>query len=382
MSLLRFMRSAPYKVKPVPAYALRRSQPIEEERIPHYDPKHFYPMQLHTTLANRYQVAAKLGWGTSSTVWLAKDLHQWCWLPSRYVAIKVNTNNYASQECAEKELRVTEHITRANPADQGRYFVRTLLDSFTLQGPHGHHICMVFDPFYEPLWMLKERFEGRVFPPDALRTIVRMIVMGLHYLHTQARVIHTAKADLKSDNIIMALRDQSLLDTSLGRPVITDFGLSVYGEKAPYTHPIQPNGFQAPEVILRASWDYSVDIWNLGALVWELLCGSGPFDYATSSSDSSYSEKKHLASIISSIGPPPTDMLKRERRAPRYFSDDGQFKFPDLITQTRGLDQLLTVIDGEEKRMFVKFITRLLQWQPKDRATVEELLSDPWLQQE
>jgi len=54
---------------------------------------------------------------------------------------------------------------------------------------------------------------------------------------------------------------------SLGRPVITDFGLSVCGDKAPHNHPIQPNGFRAPEVIIGASWDYSVDIWNLGALV-------------------------------------------------------------------------------------------------------------------
>ena len=55
--------------------------------------------------------------------------------------------------------------------------------------------------------------------------------------------------------------------SSLGRPVITDFGLSVFGDKAPHNHPIQPNGFRAPEVIIGANWDYSVDIWNLGALV-------------------------------------------------------------------------------------------------------------------
>lgn len=96
----------------------------------------------------------------------------------------------------------------------------------------------------------------------------------------------------------MALRDQSTLDTvareeredplpqkkytdrtiylsrndfgfqvnNLGRPVITDFGLSVHGD-SPHNHTIQPSGFRAPEVILGAGWDYSVDIWNLGALV-------------------------------------------------------------------------------------------------------------------
>lgn len=76
MSVLRILQSCPYKAPTVPVGAIRASQRVEEERAPHYDPKHFYPVQLHTVLADRYQVAAKLGWGISSTVWLAKDLQQ------------------------------------------------------------------------------------------------------------------------------------------------------------------------------------------------------------------------------------------------------------------------------------------------------------------
>lgn len=76
MSVLRILHSKPYKAPVVPVSALGASQCVEEERAPHYDPKHFYPMQLHMVLADRYQVAAKLGWGVGSTVWLAKDLYQ------------------------------------------------------------------------------------------------------------------------------------------------------------------------------------------------------------------------------------------------------------------------------------------------------------------
>lgn len=93
----------------------------------------------------------------------------------------------------KKELRITQRITRANPADEGRYFVRTLLDSFDLPGPHGNHVCMVFDPLYEPLWMLKKRFQGGVLPPDVLKTVIQMVMMGLHYLHTQRHVIYTGR---------------------------------------------------------------------------------------------------------------------------------------------------------------------------------------------
>lgn len=51
--------------------------------------------------------------------------YRWRRLPPRYVAIKVNANNYTSQESAEKELRITDHITKANPQHPGRNFVAT-----------------------------------------------------------------------------------------------------------------------------------------------------------------------------------------------------------------------------------------------------------------
>jgi serine/threonine-protein kinase SRPK3 len=88
-----------------------------------------------------------------------------------------------------------QSITRVKSADHGRYFVRTLLDSFDLSGPDGNHICMVFDPLYQPLWMLKERFEGNVLPFEVLRSIMWLVVKGIRYLHTQCHIIHTGQFD-------------------------------------------------------------------------------------------------------------------------------------------------------------------------------------------
>lgn len=49
-------------------------QPVEEEELPDYRPDRFYPVQLGQVFGDRYQTIAKLGFGSSSTIWLARDL--------------------------------------------------------------------------------------------------------------------------------------------------------------------------------------------------------------------------------------------------------------------------------------------------------------------
>ncbi|KAK1764038.1 hypothetical protein QBC33DRAFT_562095 [Phialemonium atrogriseum] len=46
---------------------------VEKEIMPGYDAKHFHPTNPGDALDGRYKVLAKLGWGASSTVWLAKE---------------------------------------------------------------------------------------------------------------------------------------------------------------------------------------------------------------------------------------------------------------------------------------------------------------------
>jgi hypothetical protein len=47
---------------------------FEEEKIPGYHAERFYPARIGDVYSKRYQVLAKLGFGTTSTVWLCRDL--------------------------------------------------------------------------------------------------------------------------------------------------------------------------------------------------------------------------------------------------------------------------------------------------------------------
>jgi len=47
---------------------------VEEESIPNYKAQRYYPVRIREVFNKRYQVIGKLGYGSSSTVWLCRDL--------------------------------------------------------------------------------------------------------------------------------------------------------------------------------------------------------------------------------------------------------------------------------------------------------------------
>lgn len=47
---------------------------VEEENNVNYKPAQFYAAQIGEVFQSRYQLVRKLGYGSSSTVWLCRDL--------------------------------------------------------------------------------------------------------------------------------------------------------------------------------------------------------------------------------------------------------------------------------------------------------------------
>ncbi|EDN97521.1 hypothetical protein SS1G_12372 [Sclerotinia sclerotiorum 1980 UF-70] len=69
------MSSSLVRVFPIDGFErLPVNKKIEEKEIIGYKPEKFYPVRLGEVFKHRYQVLAKLGFGTSSTVWLCRDL--------------------------------------------------------------------------------------------------------------------------------------------------------------------------------------------------------------------------------------------------------------------------------------------------------------------
>jgi serine/threonine protein kinase len=119
-------------------------QRIEEENLPDYVAARYYPVCIGDLFASRYQVVGKLGYGATSTVWLARDL-----LGCRHVALKIFIRAASLGNELSHELSAYQRLDRGPSSHLGRRAVRTLLDSFTISGPDGVHQCLVHPPLWD-----------------------------------------------------------------------------------------------------------------------------------------------------------------------------------------------------------------------------------------
>jgi len=93
--------------------------------------------------------------------------------------------------------------------------------------------------------------------------IMVRIVRGLHHLHKNG-FIHR---DVKSDNVLFSLS---------GDVKLCDMGLVIKEQERPCSM-VGSRYWMAPEVIRREQYDYKIDVWSLGALLFELLTGNPPY---------------------------------------------------------------------------------------------------------
>ncbi|OIW34212.1 kinase domain protein [Coniochaeta ligniaria NRRL 30616] len=410
-------------------------EPIEEELFPDDRLRYFHPTKPGEVLDGRYKTITKLGFGTGSTVWLAENLKFKWWrkpVVPRFVSIKIAAlDTDASRETTNSRL-----ITSANPTHDGLSFIRTPVDDFHLKGLDGTHLCLVYEPMRETLFRLQHRLQRQRLAPPLFKFFIYCLLQAVDYLHTECHLIHT---DIKDDNIMITFENDSVLTDfanfqkkspqpmhvraedgraiylsqgDFGRlrgsrllPELADFNLAFPGRDGNLHHlsVVQPHRYRAPEVFLGCPWSYSVDIWNIGLLMWNLLEDINLFD-RPAGEDGEYDAHVHLAQMVCLLGDPPEALIKREQLFRKhqlgtlvtnfrgkecrnmnefwggpFFDDHNQILRKDLIGGGKKLADTVTEFVGDEKEAFLDFASGMLQWLPEKRKTAKELLQHPFL---
>ncbi|QPH09432.1 hypothetical protein C2857_000202 [Epichloe festucae Fl1] len=326
---------------------------IEEETVPDYRAERFYPVRLGEIFKCRYQVVAKLGFGTASTVWLCRKL----------------VNN---------ELAVSRHVRSIEADHPGRGMLRLVQDDFQVAGPHGMHQCLVFDPLGLTFTQFRNKFPNRALNKELLQQTLQLILLGLDFLH-QAEVVHT---DISPNNILLGSPDLSVFETvekseleqpsarkllpdrtiylsqrlpiTFGLPILCDFGAARIGR----THfgDVMPAVYRAPEI-------------------WDIFEGGRLFHAVK---DGVFSDELHLAEMVSLMGPPPKRFLERSQTCARYWDGEGNWIASTPIPQ-QTFESREGRLEGKDKELLLNLVRRILCWLPDDRPSAQDLFENEFL---
>lgn len=120
--------------------------PVEDvEKLERYRPGGYHPIAIGECVSGRYYVVHKLGYGSYSTNWLARDK-----ITSKYVAAKIAVATGKSQECD-----ILRRLN-ASSSDDAATLIPPILDEFILSGPNGEHHCLVTIPARMSLALAKD----------------------------------------------------------------------------------------------------------------------------------------------------------------------------------------------------------------------------------
>jgi serine/threonine-protein kinase SRPK3 len=131
----------------------------------------------------RYTVIHKLGHGGFATVWLARDK-----IRQRYVVLKILAARL-SRDCPEVEIL---RRLRSSKESVGKAFVMSMLDHFWIDGPNGHHLCVVSEVGGPSIKQFNEcpglTSGSRRLRGEVARKVALQATEGLAYIHSTGTV--------------------------------------------------------------------------------------------------------------------------------------------------------------------------------------------------
>ncbi|CAG8360929.1 unnamed protein product [Penicillium salamii] len=212
-----------------PAAAIPSQSLLDEEKCPRYSPKSCYPAKPGEILAERYQLMTKIGWGSGSTVWLARDMDCLRWQSEEAVALKIL--NARDSHSAKSELE--ERIARQNPSHTGYGSVRTCLGHFEFNHGEQKHACQIYQPLRETMDIFTKRFPDRKLPLPIAKAYILILLLGIDYLHAECRIVHTGDSStfIHSVDNIQSQVQSADLQLSLSDLKLTNILMTFENEK-------------------------------------------------------------------------------------------------------------------------------------------------------
>ncbi|KAI3735813.1 hypothetical protein L6452_15330 [Arctium lappa] len=296
--------------------------------------------------ASRYQVQEVIGKGSYGVVGSAVDTHT-----GEKVAIK-------------KINDVFEHVSDATRILREIKLLRLLKHPDIVEIKHVmlppsrrefKDIYVVFELMESDLHQVIKANDD--LTPEHHQFFLYQLLRGLKYIHT-ANVFHR---DLKPKNILAnADCKLKICDFGLARVSFNDAPSAIF-----WTDYVATRWYRAPELCgsFFSKYTPAIDIWSIGCIFAEMLTGRPLFP--------GKNVVHQLDLMTDLLGTPSSDSIARIRneKARRYLSNMRKKPPVPFSHKFPNVDPLA-----------LRLLERLLSFDPKDRPSAEDALSDPYFQ--
>ncbi|ETN24934.1 ULK/FUSED protein kinase [Phytophthora nicotianae INRA-310] len=197
-----------------------------------------------------YHILERIGEGSFGKVYRGRRKYS-----GLIVALKFVTKQGKSARDLEnlrQEINILRRLNHCN--------IIAMMDSFETEG----EFCMVTEYAQGELFQVLE--DEHSLPEEEIRKIAIQLIQALHVLHSN-RIIHR---DMKPQNILIGSKQQiKLCDFGFARAIAHDTSLLRSIKGTPL--------YMAPELVQEKPYNYTVDLWSLGVILYELATGRPPF---------------------------------------------------------------------------------------------------------
>lgn len=198
-----------------------------------------------------FEIGRPLGKGQFGNVYLAREKRT-----KFIVALKVLYKRQIEKAGVEHQLRreieIQSHLRHKNILRLYGYFY----------DEKRVYLILEFSPKGE---LFKELNRLGKFEEARAARYICSLARALKYCHSK----HVIHRDIKPENLLLGLK---------GEVKIADFGWSVHAPTTKRQTMCGTIDYLPPEMILNQDHDTNADIWCLGVLAYEFLCGHAPFE--------------------------------------------------------------------------------------------------------
>ncbi|KAI0785229.1 kinase-like domain-containing protein [Abortiporus biennis] len=238
---------------------------------------------------------------------------------------------------------------------EGNSRIIKLIDSELKAGPGGSkgHLMLVMECGEIDLARLLQEQQREPLDLVWVSYYWKQMLQAVHVIHEE-KIVHS---DLKPANFVLVKGQLKLIDFGIANAIANDTTNIQRDHQIGTVNYMSPEAIELPEGMRRLKVGRQSDIWSLGCILYQMVYGHPPF--------------QHLASVFAKMKAIPDGTYK--------------IKFPAFSTPSvsrmgsssppRKLDHLKVAVPQN----VINTIKSCLIRNPKERATIPDLLQENWL---